>query len=217
MGEMIKTKKLVSLIMGITFCLSLSACAGSNKNSDSGSSKAVDYSNETNPVAEILMSDGSIIKVELYPEAAPNTVNNFIYLANSGFYDGLTFHRIIPGFMIQGGDPKGDGTGGPGYSIAGEFKANGFENNLKHTRGVISMARAQSYDSAGSQFFIMVSDATSLDGQYAAFGKVTEGMEIVDKIVSAERGSNDKPVEPIVMSKITIDLKGKTYSDPAKK
>jgi peptidyl-prolyl cis-trans isomerase B (cyclophilin B) len=217
MGEMIKTKKIISLLMAIFLCLALTACTGSNKSSDSGSSKTVDYSNDTNPVAEIVMSDGSVIKVELYPEAAPNTVNNFIYLANSGFYDGLTFHRIIPGFMIQGGDPKGDGTGGPGYSIAGEFKANGFENNLKHTRGVISMARAQSYDSAGSQFFIMVSDATSLDGQYAAFGKVTEGMEIVDKIVSAERGSNDKPVEPIVMSKITIDLKGKTYSDPAKK
>ncbi|HEY5576182.1 MAG TPA: peptidylprolyl isomerase [Clostridiaceae bacterium] len=163
------------------------------------------------------MSDGSVINVELYPEAAPNTVNNFIYLANSGFYDGLTFHRIIPGFMIQGGDPKGDGTGVPGYSIAGEFKDNGFKNNLKHTRGVISMARSQSYDSAGSQFFIMVADAASLDGKYAAFGKVTQGMEVVDKIVGAQRDSNDKPVEPIVTSKITVDLKGNTYSDPAKK
>jgi peptidyl-prolyl cis-trans isomerase B (cyclophilin B) len=144
MGEMIKTKKIISLLMAIFLCLALTACTGSNKSSDSGSSKTVNYSNETNPVAEIVMSDGSVVKVELYPEAAPNTVNNFIYLANSGFYDGLTFHRIIPGFMIQGGDPKGDGTGGPGYSIAGEFKDNGFENNLKHTRGVISMARAQS-------------------------------------------------------------------------
>jgi peptidyl-prolyl cis-trans isomerase B (cyclophilin B) len=217
MGEMIKTKKIISLIMAITLCLALTACTGSNKSSDSGSSKTVDYSNDTNPVAEIVMSDGSVIKVELYPEAAPNTVNNFIYLANSGFYDGLTFHRIIPGFMIQGGDPKGDGTGGPGYSIAGEFKGNGFENNLKHTRGVISMARAQSYDSAGSQFFIMLADATSLDGQYAAFGKVTEGIEVVDKIVGAERDSNDKPLESIVMRKVTVDLKGKTYSEPVKK
>jgi peptidyl-prolyl cis-trans isomerase B (cyclophilin B) len=217
MGEMIKTKKIISLLMAIFLCLALTACTGSNKSSDSGSSKTVDYSNDTNPVAEIVMSDGSVIKVELYPEAAPNTVNNFIYLANSGFYDGLTFHRIIPGFMIQGGDPKGDGTGGPGYSIAGEFKDNGFENNLKHTRGVISMARAQSYDSAGSQFFIMVADAKSLDGQYAAFGKVTEGIEVVDKIVGAERDSNDKPLESVVMRKVTVDLKGKTYSEPVKK
>ena len=124
--------------------------------------RLLNYSNDANPVAEIVMSDGSLIKVELYPEAAPNTVNNFISLANSGFYDGLTFHRIIPGFMIQGGDPAGDGTGGPDYSIAGEFEDNGFENGLKHTRGVISMARAQSYDSAGSQFFIMVADTQSL-------------------------------------------------------
>jgi peptidyl-prolyl cis-trans isomerase B (cyclophilin B) len=217
MGEMIKTKKIISLLMAIFLCLALTACTGSNKSSDSGSSKTVNYSNETNPVAEIVMSDGSVVKVELYPEAAPNTVNNFIYLANSGFYDGLTFHRIIPGFMIQGGDPKGDGTRGPGYSIAGEFKDNGFENNLKHTKGVISMARAQSYDSAGSQFFIMVADAKSLDGQYAAFGKVTEGIEVVDKIVGAERDSNDKPLESVVMRKVTVDLKGKTYSEPVKK
>ncbi|MBP1743341.1 MAG: peptidylprolyl isomerase [Firmicutes bacterium] len=212
-----KTKKIISLIMAGALCLSLAACAGSGESTDSGSSETVDYSDESNPVAEITMSDGSVIKIELYPEAAPNTVNNFIYLANSGFYDGLTFHRIIPGFMIQGGDPKGDGTGGPGYSIAGEFEDNGFENSLKHTRGVISMARAQSYDSAGSQFFIMAADTHSLDGQYAAFGKVAEGMEVVDKIVGAERDSNDKPVESIVMSKVTVDLKGKTYSDPVKK
>jgi len=217
---MMKTKKVVGLIMAITLCLSFSACTSSSNTSGSGStssSGSVDYSNASNPVATIVMSDGSMIKIELYPKAAPNTVNNFIYLANKDFYNGLTFHRIIPGFMIQGGDPKGDGSGGPGYSIAGEFKDNGFENDLKHTRGVISMARAQSYDSAGSQFFIMVADNTSLDGQYAAFGKVTEGIEIVDKIVGAERDSNDKPLVPIVMSKVTVDLKGKTYSDPAKK
>ncbi len=214
---MINIKRIIGLIMVITLGLSVAACTGSKKGSDSGSSIAADYSKDTNPEAEIVMSDGGVIKVELYPEAAPNTVDNFIYLANSGFYDGLTFHRIIPGFMIQGGDPKGDGTGGPGYSIAGEFKDNGFKNDLKHTRGVISMARAQSYDSAGSQFFIMVEDATSLDGKYAAFGKVTQGMEVVDKIVGAQRDSNDKPVEPIVVSKINVDLKGKTYSNPAKK
>jgi peptidyl-prolyl cis-trans isomerase B (cyclophilin B) len=217
MGERMKNKKIIGMMMAVALCLFLAACSGSDKSSDSGSSKAIDYSNATNPVAEILMSDGGVIKIELYPEAAPNTVNNFISLANSGFYDGLTFHRIIPGFMIQGGDPAGDGTGGPEYSIAGEFEDNGFENSLKHTRGVISMARSQSNDSAGSQFFIMVADTQSLDGQYAAFGKVTEGLEIVDKIVSAERDSSDKPKEPIVMSKVTVDLKGKTYSEPVKK
>jgi len=214
---MIKIKKIISIIMVIALSLSLAACTGGSKGSNAGSSTAVDYSSDTNPVAEIVMSDGGIIKIELYPEAAPNTVNNFISLANRGFYNGLTFHRIIPGFMIQGGDPKGDGTGGPGYSIAGEFKDNGFQNNLKHTRGVISMARSQSYDSAGSQFFIMVADAPSLDGKYAAFGKVTQGMEVVDKIVGSQRDSNDKPLDPIVINKITVDLKGKTYSEPAKK
>ncbi len=216
MGERMKTKKIIVTMMAFALCLSLAACTGS-KSTDSSSSETVNYSNAANPVAEIVMSDGGVIKVELYPEAAPNTVNNFISLANSGFYDGLTFHRIIPGFMIQGGDPSGDGTGGPDYSIAGEFEDNGFENGLKHTRGVISMARAQSYDSAGSQFFIMVADTQSLDGQYAAFGKVTEGMEVVDRIVGAERDSRDKPKEPIVMTKVTVDLKGKTYSEPVKK
>jgi peptidyl-prolyl cis-trans isomerase B (cyclophilin B) len=216
MGEGMKTKKIIGMMMVVALCLSLAACTGS-KSTDSSSSETVNYSNAANPVAEIVMSDGGVIKVELYPEAAPNTVNNFISLANSGFYDGLTFHRIIPGFMIQGGDPAGDGTGGPEYSIAGEFEDNGFENGLKHTRGVISMARAQSYDSAGSQFFIMVADTQSLDGQYAAFGKVTEGMEVVDRIVGAERDSRDKPKEAIVMTKVTVDLKGKTYSEPVKK
>lgn len=216
MGKRMKTKKIIGMMITVALCLSLAACAGS-KSTDSSSSETANYSNAANPVAEIVMSDGGVIKVELYPEAAPNTVNNFISLANSGFYDGLTFHRIIPGFMIQGGDPSGDGTGGPEYSIAGEFEDNGFENGLKHTRGVISMARAQSYDSAGSQFFIMVADTQSLDGQYAAFGKVTEGMEVVDRIVGAERDSRDKPKEPIVMTKVTVDLKGKTYSEPVKK
>lgn len=217
MGERMKTKKIIGMIIAAALCLSLAACTGSVKSSDSGSSKTVDYSNESNPVAEIAMSDGDVIMIELYPQAAPNTVNNFIYLANSGFYDGLAFHRIIPGFMIQGGDPNCDGTGDPGYSIAGEFEDNGFKNSLKHTRGVISMARAQSYDSAGSQFFIMVADTQSLDGQYAAFGKVIAGMEVVDGIVSVERDSSDKPKEPIVITKVTVDMKGKTCSEPLKK
>lgn len=221
MGERMKTKKIIGMIMAAALCLSLAAWTGSVKSSDKGndksSDKSLDYSNDSNPVAEIMMSDGSLIKIELYPQAAPNTVNNFIYLANSGFYDGLAFHRIIPDFMIQGGDPNGDGTGDPGYSIAGEFEDNGFKNSLKHTRGVISMARAQSYDSGGSQFFIMVADTQSLDGQYAAFGKVTEGMEVVDGIVSRSRDSSDKPKEPVIMTKVTVDLKGKTYSEPLKK
>jgi peptidyl-prolyl cis-trans isomerase B (cyclophilin B) len=212
---MLKIKRLTALLAALALCLSLAACASGG--AGSGDSASVDYSSSENPVATIEMSDGSTIKIELYPKAAPNTVSNFIYLANKGFYDGLTFHRVIPGFMIQGGDPKGDGTGGPGYSIAGEFKANGFENGLKHTRGVISMARAQSYDSAGSQFFIMAADVSSLDGQYAAFGMVTEGMDVVDRIVGVERDSNDKPLKPVVMKKVTVDTKGKTYSEPVKK
>ena len=216
-----KTKKIIGMIMAAALCLSLAVWTGSVKSSDKGndksSDKSLDYSNDSNPVAEIAMSDGSLIKIELYPQAAPNTVNNFIYLANSGFYDGLSFHRIIPGFMIQGGDPNGDGTGDPGYSIAGEFEDNGFKNSLKHTSGVISMARAQSFDSAGSQFFIMVADTQSLDGQYAAFGKVTEGMDVVDGIASRSRDSSDKPKEPIVMTKVTVDLKGMAYSEPLKK
>ncbi|NLT40622.1 MAG: peptidylprolyl isomerase, partial [Clostridiales bacterium] len=141
-----------------------------------------------NPIATIEMENGDLIKAELYPEIAPNTVNNFLSLINKGFYDGLIFHRVIPGFMIQGGCPSGTGMGGPGYSIAGEFSSNGVTNNLKHSRGVLSMARAMNPNSAGSQFFIMVDDAPHLDGDYAAFGKVTEGMESVDKIVNVRRG-----------------------------
>jgi len=189
------------------------ACAGS-KDTSSNKTVSINYSDSTNPVATIQMESGDIIKIELYPKAAPNTVNNFIYLVNRGFYNGLTFHRIVPGFVIQGGDPEGTGAGGPNHTIKGEFSANGFNNMLKHTRGVISMARSQSNDSAGSQFFIMVSDAPSLDGQYAAFGKVTQGMDVVDKIAASERDANDKPLKPIIINKITVDLKGKTYSAP---
>jgi peptidyl-prolyl cis-trans isomerase B (cyclophilin B) len=156
---------------------------------------------------KIEMKDGGIIRAELYPDVAPITVENFIKLVNEQFYDGLIFHRVIPGFMIQGGDPEGSGMGGPGYSIKGEFASNGFENNLKHKRGVLSMARAMDPDSAGSQFFIMVADAPHLDGDYAAFGKVIEGMETVDKIVSAERDMWDKPLEDQQIATIRVEEK----------
>ena len=151
------------------------------------------------------------MKGELYPDLAPQSVGNFTALANSGFYDGLIFHRVIPGFMIQGGDPKGTGTGGPGYAIKGEFAANGVDNPLRHTRGILSMARAMSMDSAGSQFFIMVADAPHLDGQYAAFGKVTEGMDAADEIVNAERDWHDKPLEPQRIASIRVDTHGESY------
>jgi peptidyl-prolyl cis-trans isomerase B (cyclophilin B) len=162
------------------------------------------------------MADGKVIKAELYPEIAPNTVNNFISLIKKGFYDGLTFHRIIPGFMIQGGDPDGDGTGGPGYSIKGEFAGNGFKNDLSHTAGVLSMARAMDPDSAGSQFFIMHAAADYLDGQYAAFGKVIEGMENVNKIALTDTDWNDRPKTPVVIKTMTVDTKGVDYPEPEK-
>ena len=152
----------------------------------------------------IEMENGGVMTGELYPEVAPISVENFEKLAAEGFYDGLTFHRVIPGFMIQGGCPKGNGTGGPGWTIKGEFSANGVKNDLKHTRGVLSMARAMDPNSAGSQFFIMVADAPHLDGQYAAFGKITEGMETADEIVSVKRDMMDKPREPQRMKKVTV-------------
>ncbi len=148
------------------------------------------------------------IKIELYPDIAPNTVANFVELANKGYYDGLIFHRVIKGFMIQGGDPKGIGTGGPGYSIPGEFTSNGFENNLKHTKGVISMARSNDPNSAGSQFFIMHNDAPHLDGEYAAFGKVIDGLDSVDKIATVETDERDKPIKDCAITKMTVDLNG---------
>ena len=163
------------------------------------------------PVFTIRMKNGGEMKGELYPEIAPHSVGNFIALANSGFYDGLIFHRVIPGFMIQGGDPKGTGIGGPGYSIRGEFRANGVDNNLKHTYGVLSMARSMAPDSAGSQFFIMTSDSPHLDGQYAAFGKVLEGMDVADDIVKSPRDGADKPYEPQVMESIRVDTFGQVY------
>ena len=163
------------------------------------------------PVFTITMSDGREMKGELYPEVAPQSVGNFVALANSGFYDGVIFHRVIPGFMIQGGDPKGIGIGGPGYSIKGEFAANGFANPLKHTYGVLSMARSMMPNSAGSQFFIMTSDSPHLDGQYAAFGKVLEGMEVADSIVNTRRDMRDKPLVPQVMASVRVETFGETY------
>ena len=169
-----------------------------------------------NPIVTIEMEDGGTIKAELYPEIAPNTVNNFISLINKGYYDGVIFHRVIPGFMIQGGDPKGMGTGGPGYSIKGEFTRNGFKNDLKHDRGVLSMARTMMPNSAGSQFFIMHKNSPHLDGQYAAFGKVLEGMEVVDAIANTRRGPNDKPLTPQVLKKVTVETFGVEYPEPEK-
>ena len=170
----------------------------------------------SNPIVTIEMENGDIIKAELYPEIAPNTVNNFISLVKNKFYDGIIFHRVIRGFMIQGGDPQGIGIGGPGYSIKGEFKMNGVANDLKHTRGVLSMARSMAPNSAGSQFFIMHEDAPHLDGQYAAFGKVIEGIEEVDKICSVRTDYNDKPRIPQVMKKVTVDTLGVDYPEPVK-
>lgn len=169
-----------------------------------------------NPIVTIEMEDGGVMKAELYPDVAPNTVNNFISLVQKGYYDGLIFHRVIPGFMIQGGCPDGTGIGGPGYSIKGEFTGNGFQNDLVHDRGVLSMARTMAPDSAGSQFFVMVEKAPHLDGQYAAFGKVIEGMEVADAIVSAKRDWNDKPRQPQRMKKVTVDTFGVDYPEPEK-
>ena len=158
-----------------------------------------------NPVVKITMDSGNDIRIELYPDKAPVTVENFVKLVRDGFYDGLTFHRIIPGFMIQGGDPRGNGTGGPGWTIKGEFSSNGVKNDLQHKRGVISMARAMDPDSAGSQFFIMHADADYLDGQYAAFGAVIEGMDEVDRIASVKTGWQDAPREKVVMKKVVLE------------
>ena len=172
--------------------------------------------NLANPLITIEMESGDIMKLELYPDVAPNTVKNFISLANKGYYNGLIFHRVIEGFMIQGGCPEGTGTGGPGYSIKGELSQNGFKNDLKHEAGVISMARSMMPNSAGSQFFIMHKDAPHLDGAYAAFGKITEGMDVVNKIATVPTNFNDKPLEPQQIKSITVDTLGETYDEPEK-
>ncbi len=169
---------------------------------------------DQNPIVTFTMENGDTMKAELYPEVAPNTVNNFISLVKKGFYDGLIFHRIISGFMIQGGDPDGTGMGGPGYSIKGEFSYNGVDNNLKHSRGVLSMARAQHPDSAGSQFFIMHANAPHLDGQYAAFGKLIEGEDVLDSIASVDTDWNDRPRKPQIMKTVTVETFGVDYDEP---
>ena len=169
-----------------------------------------------NPIVTFEMEDGSVFKAELYPEIAPNTVNNFIALANSGFYNGLIFHRVIKGFMLQGGDPSGNGTGGPGYCIKGEFTANGFKNDLKHEKGVLSMARTMAPNSAGSQFIVMHEDAPHLDGQYASFGKVTEGLDVVDRIASVRTDYNDRPRQTQRMKTVSVETFGVEYPQPVK-
>lgn len=212
-------KKGVIFIGISTMLIALAGCTNKNassQNNDKENETTVESTGEL-PLVTIKVKDFGTIKAELYPDKAPNTVNNFISLANSGFYDGLIFHRVIEGFMNQGGDPNGVGTGGPGYSIKGEFSNNGYTNNdLKHTAGVLSMARANNPDSAGSQFFIMAEEAPHLDGDYAAFGKVTEGMDVVEAINSVETKSNDKPLKDVVIESITVDTKGINYKEPEK-
>lgn len=168
----------------------------------------------SNPIVTFEMNSGKVFRAELYPEIAPNTVNNFISLVNKGFYNGLIFHRVISGFMIQGGDPEGKGIGGPGYCIKGEFTSNGFKNDLRHDKGVLSMARTMAPDSAGSQFFVMHEDSPHLDGQYAAFGKVIEGQDVVDEIANVRTDYNDRPRQPQVMEKVTVDTFGVDYPAP---
>ncbi len=214
-----KILKALAMVLAAVMALALfTACETSD-------GKKEDYKDVPYPVATIIVKDYGTITAELYPDIAPETVKNFISLANSGYYDGIIFHRVIKNFMIQGGDPKGNGTGGPGYCIKGEYTANGFTNNLKHTRGVLSMARKSNpyvspdpyMDSAGSQFFIMHVDYPSLDGMYASFGKVTEGLDVVDMIAGvAVNSSNNKPLTDVVIESIRVDTKGVTYPEPEK-
>lgn len=222
-----KIKKLVIGTMAIIMSVAMVGCGNSNNetndNSTNGNSNQQVENTENLPVATIKVKDFGTIEAVLYPDKAPNTVNNFIELANSGFYDGLTFHRIVEGFMNQGGDPEGNGTGGPGYSIKGEFSGNGFAaNDLKHTTGVLSMARAQNPDSAGSQFFIMAADSPNLDGQYAAFGKVINGLDVVEAINTTEveknksTGEKSTPVTPVIIEEIRVDTKGVDYPEAEK-
>ncbi|AGF58908.1 peptidyl-prolyl cis-trans isomerase B (cyclophilin B) [Clostridium saccharoperbutylacetonicum] len=224
-----KTKRYLSLffITILTSLFMLMGCgnnvsiAKEKSNTESKASETSEKSsieeNKNLPIATITVNGYGVIKAELYPEIAPNTVNNFIDLANKNFYNNLKFHRVIKNFMIQGGDPKGDGTGGPGYSIEGEFTSNGFANSLKHTKGVLSMARTSDPNSAGSQFFIMSGDAANLDGEYAAFGKVISGLDVVDKIQNVSTNSADAPKEDVVITSITVDTRGVQYSEPKKK
>ena len=209
----------ILLVMMVTGCgtQSKDEATDSNSKSSSEQDKEKTQPKGDNPIVTITMENEDQIQVELYPDVAPNTVANFISLAKEGYYDGLIFHRVIPGFMIQGGDPEGTGAGGPGYGIKGEFSSNGFDNDLKHERGVISMARSTAPDSAGSQFFIVVEKSTHLDGEYAGFGKVIKGMDAVDKIVSVERDAGDKPSEEQKMKTVEVDTKGQEFAEPEKK
>lgn len=203
-----------SIVLVFAFVAILAACGTSETTKEQVSN--ADYAEKVkeNPIVTITMANDEKVVIELYPKVAPNTVANFVSLAKEGKYDGLIFHRVIPGFMIQGGDPSGDGTGGPGYTIDGEFSNNDFTNDLKHERGVISMARSGDPNSAGSQFFIMVKASANLDGDYAAFGKVTKGMDVVDTIVNAPRDKADKPNSDQVMKKVEVDTKGFDYPAP---
>lgn len=222
----IKRQLSLFLITIIACSLVLAGCGNSTKNNDKDENNTASTSendkvnpseNKNLPKVIITVDGYGVIEAELYPEIAPNTVNNFIYLANKNFYNNLKFHRVIQGFMIQGGDPNGDGTGGPGYSIEGEFTSNGFANSLKHTKGVLSMARTNDPNSAGSQFFIMSGEAPNLDGEYAAFGKVISGLDVVDKIQNVETNSADAPKKDVVITSITVDTKGVQYSEPKKR
>ena len=201
------------IILALCLVMSLCLVACSNKTNKNEETRIPP---KELPIATIVVKNYGTIEAELYPHIAPNTVNNFIYLANSGFYDGLTFHRVIKDFMIQGGDPNGNGTGGPGYSIKGEFSNNNFKNNLKHTEGVLSMARSQNKNSAGSQFFIVTKDQPGLDGDYATFGKVISGMDVVHKIEDAQTDSNDKPLKSVIIESIKVVTKGIDYPEPDK-
>lgn len=207
---MLNKKRKLFLSTLVISALTLVGCSSNNKE------KNLVISQENLPVATISVKDYGDIEVELYPEIAPNTVNNFISLANDGFYNGTTFHRVIKDFMIQGGDPDGNGTGGPGYSIKGEFSSNGFQNDLAHTEGVLSMARSYLPDSAGSQFFIMTSTSPHLDGEYAAFGKVIDGMDVVREIENTETDESDKPVETVTIESVKVDTNGIKYDTPKK-
>ncbi|WP_087973155.1 peptidylprolyl isomerase [Oceanobacillus rekensis] len=215
-----KIKQGIVIFASILFVLFLTACGNQSENETTDNSgeqpnEETEYPvPEENPTVTITMENDEEILIELYPDTAPNTVANFISLIEDGFYDGLIFHRVIPGFMIQGGDPEGNGTGGPNYSIPGEFSSNGFENELVHERGILSMARSNHPDSAGSQFFIMAEDSPHLDGEYAAFGQVTDGMDVVDAIVAEERGNSDKPLEDQTMKSVKVDTKGHDYPEP---
>ncbi|WP_338631711.1 peptidylprolyl isomerase [Clostridium baratii] len=216
-----KLKFITILAISTVLSISIVGCSNSKSNEkvkeDNTKKQTEEKIDEKDlPEVTIKVKDYGTMKGVLYPNKAPNTVNNFIALANSGFYDNLTFHRVIKDFMIQGGDPEGTGTGGPGYSIKGEFSSNGFDNDLKHTEGVLSMARARDKDSGGSQFFIMTKDSPHLDGDYAAFGKITEGLDVLHKIEDVKTDSNDKPLNEVKIESIKVDTKGKEYKEPKK-